>query len=308
MGVAKERAINFDLDTKKMRKVFSNDSEGYRKIQKTMKSLGFKHRQGSGYVSRQKMDAVEMFLALDRLAKENPWLENCARIIDVTDVRNQYDLTSLISEYSKKYKMASEETVAISANKETVRLFGRPSKKAINFDLDTQKMGKTFSRYTEGYGKIRQSMKKVGFNHRQGSGYISKIKMDTVDIFLIIDLLVKENLWLDGCVKKMDVTDVGRQYDVTKIVAEAAGKQKAISNINQNDGFEVENKKAKSDDLISTFVKGGSSLTQAAAQAPCKPKMTSDWAKFMQTGAAPVTTRDTGNSKQQTKQSENIME
>lgn len=50
-------------------------------------------------------------------------------------------------------------------------------KKALNFDLDTRKYEKFTKRPAPtAYGKIRSFLKRNGFEHRQGSGYISNKK------------------------------------------------------------------------------------------------------------------------------------
>ena len=46
--------------------------------------------------------------------------------------------------------------------------------RAINFDLDTNQMLFALGSKTAGYDKLKKSFKKVGFIHRQGSGYVSK--------------------------------------------------------------------------------------------------------------------------------------
>ena len=48
------KAINFDFDTKKLALARGSAPKCYYEIRKTMKRLGFDHRQGSGYVSREK--------------------------------------------------------------------------------------------------------------------------------------------------------------------------------------------------------------------------------------------------------------
>lgn len=90
--------------------------------------------------------------------------------------------------------------------------------KAINFDLNTKKMAQHFNHYTEGYAKLKSSFERQGFEHRQGSGYISKEKLNSQDVTLALKAIVKENLWLGECVKKIDVTNVGKQFDMMKVV------------------------------------------------------------------------------------------
>lgn len=97
----------------------------------------------------------------------------------------------------------------------------RRKQKAINFDLDTAKM-KKFSLYPAGYKLLKKSFQGLGFEHRQGSGYISAEKLDSDQINDIIGLIIPENPWLAECVRKIDVTDIGWQHDLTAVVKEYA--------------------------------------------------------------------------------------
>ena len=54
------KAINFDFDTKKLALARGSAPKCYYEIRKTMKRLGFDHRQGSGYVSREKIDSADI--------------------------------------------------------------------------------------------------------------------------------------------------------------------------------------------------------------------------------------------------------
>lgn len=69
----------------------------------------------------------------------------------------------------------------------------RTKRKALNFDLDTKKM-KELNLYPKGYKLLGSSLKKHGFEHRQGSGYISKEKLDGDNVYDIIsDVVPKTN-------------------------------------------------------------------------------------------------------------------
>lgn len=97
----------------------------------------------------------------------------------------------------------------------------RTQRKAINFDLDTKEM-KNQGMYPRGYRLLGNSLRKCGFEHRQGSGYISKEKLDSITIARMMEQVTRENPWLAECVRKIDVTDIGRQHDLTSVVKEYA--------------------------------------------------------------------------------------
>lgn len=88
-------------------------------------------------------------------------------------------------------------------------------RKAINFDIDTKKYKEaTSKRPLIAYGEIKRFLKKNGFEHRQGSGYVSKASLNDVKIYAIIQNMSLELKWLKKCVKQIDVTNIGRQHSL----------------------------------------------------------------------------------------------
>ena len=100
------------------------------------------------------------------------------------------------------------------------------TRKAINFDLDTVRM-RELGIYPKGYRLLKKQLKDQGFVHRQGSGYVSRNKIDSGVVNNAIRILVQNLPWLAECVKKMDVTDIGKQYDLTNIISNYSS-QKSI--------------------------------------------------------------------------------
>ncbi len=91
--------------------------------------------------------------------------------------------------------------------------------KAINFDLDTSRLKEYYPRYQQAYRDLLKFFKGKDFSHRQGSGYVSNNKISTADIIDLIGDLQKEFKWSGTCIKKIDVTNVGAQYDLTELLA-----------------------------------------------------------------------------------------
>lgn len=91
--------------------------------------------------------------------------------------------------------------------------------KAINFDLDTNRLKSYYSHYQQAYDDLLRFFTNKNFSHRQGSGYVSNEKLMSVDIIDIIGALRKEFEWVSTCVKKIDVTNVGSQYDLTYLLS-----------------------------------------------------------------------------------------
>ena len=114
----------------------------------------------------------------------------------------------------------------------------RKRNKAINFDLDTNKM-KEMNLYPKGYKILGAALKMHGFEHRQGSGYISKEKIDSDAINDLVIAIVSEYSWLSKCINKIDVTDIGRQHDLTMLVKEIAEMDEKLSQ--GNDAEDLDN-------------------------------------------------------------------
>ena len=99
----------------------------------------------------------------------------------------------------------------------------RKTLKALNFDLDTHKLQEHYpgANYRQAYDDLRRFFKRHGFSHRQGSGYLSDQKLGTADIFDLMDELGRQFPWAGACVRKIDVTIVGRQHDLTELLQPA---------------------------------------------------------------------------------------
>lgn len=100
----------------------------------------------------------------------------------------------------------------------------RRYRKAINFDLDTHRL-KAF--YTDGdyhtaYYDLRHFFAAHGFEHRQGSGYLSAAKLTSADIYDLMDDLAQAFPWLGQCVNKIDVTNISQQHDLLELLRPGA--------------------------------------------------------------------------------------
>lgn len=94
---------------------------------------------------------------------------------------------------------------------------------AINFDLDTKKLKDIYvqttgKKYNQAYYDIKSFMKKNGFSHRQGSGYLSKNPTTETSATFMIKRMNAAMSWLKDCVRRIDLTIVGDQHDLTGIL------------------------------------------------------------------------------------------
>lgn len=95
-------------------------------------------------------------------------------------------------------------------------------RKALNFDLDTKKYEEDTGKHSPtAYAEIKRFLKKNNFEHRQGSGYISKDSLNDGKVFAIIQSMSIELKWLKNCVKQIDVTNIGKQHSLLETISKA---------------------------------------------------------------------------------------
>ena len=95
-------------------------------------------------------------------------------------------------------------------------------RKALNFDLDTKKYEEYTGKHSPtAYAEIKRFLQKNDFEHRQGSGYISKNSLSDGKIFAIIQNMSMELKWLRNCVEKIDVTNIGKQHSLLDTINKA---------------------------------------------------------------------------------------
>lgn len=95
-------------------------------------------------------------------------------------------------------------------------------RKYVNFDLDTKQLKAVYpgKRYTDAYLDIKRFLKKQGFEHNQGSGYISKEALPETFIYKLVKRMRKELPWVKVCVKRFVHTDVATEfYDDVRLIS-----------------------------------------------------------------------------------------
>lgn len=102
--------------------------------------------------------------------------------------------------------------------------------KALNFDLSTCQLKNIYpgTDYRKAYDDLRHFFVQNNFSHRQGSGYLSDKKLLSADIYEAMSVLAEQLPWIGACVNKMDVTNVGKQHDLTRFL------KNSNSSTNQN--------------------------------------------------------------------------
>ncbi len=85
--------------------------------------------------------------------------------------------------------------------------------KQLIFDLDTVLLKELYGDdYTEVYYWIRTFLDKKGFDHLEGSGYLSRKMMSDVQLARVIRSLIRKYPFLDKCVKKIHSANVTSKH------------------------------------------------------------------------------------------------
>lgn len=122
MNDPKYKAINFDLDTKALKMYYPDKSwrKAYSDIKQFLIANGFKHRQWSGYKSISKLSESDVLMVVDKLKVTFPWVSQCVRRFDVTDIGKSYDMIPTLLDNAKiksKDKSPSPNTQSKSKQK-----------------------------------------------------------------------------------------------------------------------------------------------------------------------------------------------
>lgn len=105
------KAVNFDLDTHKLKELYPGNryKNAYDDLRRFFKRHGYSHRQGSGYISDEKQSTTDIYDLMDEVSTAYTWIGECVNRIDVTNVGHQHDLTDLL----KPIEIVSEETMGL---------------------------------------------------------------------------------------------------------------------------------------------------------------------------------------------------
>jgi virulence-associated protein VapD len=111
----RHKAINFDLDTGRLRQVFGEKGrrKAYAQIKSFLTKNGFVHKQWSGYISLRPMSYGDVYDIVFKMIDQCPWLPACANQFDATNVMSETDMMSAILQYGKIRKTPDESVAEI---------------------------------------------------------------------------------------------------------------------------------------------------------------------------------------------------
>lgn len=113
------RQIAFDLSQEELKKYYPRSkfalspkyyNEAYADIKRFMKKNGFEHRQGSVYISKERMTNADINILVGKMAKELPWLSKCATEFDVTSIGTQHSLTKALKDVTREFEIEEAQT------------------------------------------------------------------------------------------------------------------------------------------------------------------------------------------------------
>ncbi|MBO6275597.1 MAG: hypothetical protein J6M91_08725 [Methanobrevibacter sp.] len=91
------------------------------------------------------------------------------------------------------------------------------------FDLEQEQLRKYYPGHetTQAYKEIGMFFRKNGFEHNQGSGYISKKSISLDQVIVIAIKLQQKMPWLNKCSSVFELTQIiEQQFDMKKIFSE----------------------------------------------------------------------------------------
>lgn len=109
---------------------------------------------------------------------------------------------------------------------------GSGSRKQITFDLHQESLRRYYPHpepvrneqyYKRAYRDIQQFMHMNGFERRQHSVYVSVNKVTTLDIVELMERLAEALPWLSQCVREVDMSTVGAQHSLKRMLQAASG-------------------------------------------------------------------------------------
>lgn len=103
---AKIKAINFDLNTKKLKELNISRHQAYSQIKKILINSGFKHRQWSGYLSKEPIKTYNIRKLVDYIVIKLPWFSSVVREFDVTNAEDRISYIDIIK--SKENDISKE--------------------------------------------------------------------------------------------------------------------------------------------------------------------------------------------------------
>lgn len=195
----------------------------YYDTSKYLRENEFSHPQYSGYTSKQPMTYQEVRDIIEDLSTKIPYLKDAVSSFHVTSVKRTYEVTEMLKnehdleilEPANLYKLETDYGLKIDDTKE--------EKRHIRFDYGMDLLEENFKKHEVDFDVsyawkwTRKYWEDIGFKHEQGSVYISPNKMTDSEIITHLLTFSKDYPHLTESFKSVQVTSIGRTYDITDL-------------------------------------------------------------------------------------------
>lgn len=162
MAKQMRKAINFDLDTKKLKDAYCVTNrpleylKAYGEIKDFMKSKGFLHRQWSGYVSNEPLSKAQVDYLVQSMTRTFPWFAQCVEKFDVTNIGEQYDMMKKIKTFDAAARTARAEEQGLPQQNQSQQ--GQSQQQQKNLMQEAQK-STAFSKASQKQSKAKKPKK-----------------------------------------------------------------------------------------------------------------------------------------------------
>ncbi len=229
MGTKTRKALNFDFNTILIQEnmstlqIQSTYRKAYYDIEKYLLANGFEHVQESAYTSVEPISFQEVEDIIENIIQEMPYLKDAIKSMEVTSVGKTYEVTEILKNEHKIEIVNDEELYKLDKNYGTKLSKNENKRRSIRFDLNGDLLEEVFEREnidcdtTIAYKWIEKYFEELGYSHEQGSVYMTPDKKTNAQIMEDLLKFSHDLPHVAECFDSVQVTNVGRKYNVTSI-------------------------------------------------------------------------------------------
>ena len=247
MGKSSSRkALNFDLDTKLIESNLSDMGiekpdyhKAYYELRKYLEDNGFEHTQESAYTSVKGMTLASIKDLAENITDEIPYLKGTIKSMHTTSVHKTYDITEMMQN-EHEIKIIDENVLSDLNVKYGIETSDNSYKRSIRFDFDGEALKNKFEELgienntTIAYDIIKKHFTNLGYEHKQGSVYLSTDNKTNSDIIEDVLKFSNEHEPLADCFSSFQITTVGRNYNITTIAnGEVVNQAESDTSLNE---------------------------------------------------------------------------
>lgn len=118
-----KKQISFDIDTNVAKRILgeSNYTQIYADIRKVMYAHGWKHIEGSVYMSKDEVKNMDIIFLIKKLKKEYPYIAKCVREVHQADVGDIHSLNAQFEYDGTPGRFAKEQQQSVRKSSSVVQ-------------------------------------------------------------------------------------------------------------------------------------------------------------------------------------------